>query len=464
MPRRSRLIASTRSSRSVTSVPCWVSTSRSSSSARRLTAPSRSRSRLSLSRSLRPPRCRAAACPPRSRRAPRVSPARSPGSRGFRRRGRRAGASPPRAAPLRAPRLRVPPRGRHGRRVRRGRPRRARSHPRQRSAAVRRALSAALDLGDQRTALRLELGRRIDERSMLGPGLVEARLDGRDLRRGAFPPLGPGRGLGGDRGKAALGNLDLAGERLGFGAHLGEPNAVGGDGRRGYRRAAASDAAEGARSSSASAAAARASCVSASVVVTRACASASAERREVMRLSSRSAAAWRSRAASASRWAARQRLRAAFSASRVAATSRFGRGHRVPRARRDRRATMRSSASMSARRLRPASRRAAAVGAWAATAKPSQRHRSPSCDTSRWPGLSLAQCAAPSARGDDADLGEPPRHGVRRRGDEGGQSGMTPAGSGGSATSTVAPPQWIGAAASTGASRSSPSAAPSAVS
>ena len=89
------------------------------------------------------------------------------------------------------------------------------------------------DLGDQRASLRLELGRRVDERSVLGPGFFEPRLDGRDLRRGAFPPLGPGLRLGGDRGKAPLGNLDLAGERLRFGAHLGEPNAIGGDGRAG---------------------------------------------------------------------------------------------------------------------------------------------------------------------------------------------------------------------------------------
>ena len=52
MPWRSRLIASIRSSRSVVSVVCWVSTSPSSSSARRLTAPSRSRSRRSFSRSV----------------------------------------------------------------------------------------------------------------------------------------------------------------------------------------------------------------------------------------------------------------------------------------------------------------------------------------------------------------------------------------------------------------------------
>ena len=53
---------------------------------------------------------------------------------------------------------------------------------------------------------------------------------------------------------------------------------------------------------------------------------------------------------------------------------------------------------MSARRLRCARRRAAPVGACASAAKPSQRHRSPSRETSRWPGLSSAARRAPSAR------------------------------------------------------------------
>jgi hypothetical protein len=42
-----------------------------------------------------------------------------------------------------------------------------------------------------------------------------------------------------------------------------------------------------------------------------------------------------------------------------------------------------SSASMSLRRFLPAKRRAAPVGALAATEKPSQRHRSPSRETRR---------------------------------------------------------------------------------
>ena len=57
-----------------------------------------------------------------------------------------------------------------------------------------------------------------------------------------------------------------------------------------------------------------------------------------------------------------------------------------------------SSPSMSERRLRCARRRAAPVGAWASAAKPSQRQRSPSRETRRWPGLSRPARRAPSAR------------------------------------------------------------------
>ena len=57
-----------------------------------------------------------------------------------------------------------------------------------------------------------------------------------------------------------------------------------------------------------------------------------------------------------------------------------------------------SSASISAKRLRCASRRAAPVGACAAATKPSQRHRSPSRDTSRWPVLSAPASRAPVSR------------------------------------------------------------------
>ncbi len=51
-------------------------------------------------------------------------------------------------------------------------------------------------------------------------------------------------------------------------------------------------------------------------------------------------------------------------------------------------AASRISISSEARRLRSASRLAAALGASAAAVNPSQRHRSPSRDTSRWPGRS----------------------------------------------------------------------------
>ena len=49
-------------------------------------------------------------------------------------------------------------------------------------------------------------------------------------------------------------------------------------------------------------------------------------------------------------------------------------------------------------RPRSARRRAAPVGACAATAKPSQRQKSPSRDTSRWPGLSVAARRGPAER------------------------------------------------------------------
>ncbi len=73
-----------------------------------------------------------------------------------------------------------------------------------------------------------------------------------------------------------------------------------------------------------------------------------------------------------------------------------------------------NSASMSASRFLPASRRAAPVGALAATEKPSQRHRSPSRETSRWPGLSSVRKARRVGAVDDADLREPAREFGRR--------------------------------------------------
>ena len=69
---------------------------------------------------------------------------------------------------------------------------------------------------------------------------------------------------------------------------------------------------------------------------------------------------------------------------------------------------------MSASRFLPASRRAAPVGALAATEKPSQRHRSPSRETSRWPGLSSCDEARRVGALDHADLREPARELGRR--------------------------------------------------
>ena len=162
-------------------------------------------------------------------------------------------------------------------------------------------------------------------------------------------------------------------------------------------------------------------------------------------------------------WRLRSRSRARVSA--------FGCGRRLEgrlrgfeRARacpRPRRARARSSPSISARRLRCARRRAAPVGAWAAATKPSQRHRSPSRETSRWPGLSVARALRRR------------RARPRRSGPGGGPARPAPgrsapalrrlAGSAGSVASIGARPVHR-REASTGASRSSPSAAPSAFS
>ncbi len=183
--------------------------------------------------------------------------------------------------------------------------------------------------------------------------------------------------------------------------------------------------------------------------------------RAVLRAISRSAMACSSRALSASRCAVRQCSRAAASAapaavrSDCAASAALRLSSSVVRA-----ATI--SPSMSDRRLRCASRRAAPVGAWASAAKPSQRQRSPSRETRRWPGLSRPASRAPSARSTTPIW-------ARRRASSGGActywaSACTPSGSAGSDGSIAAPIQRMAWDWSTGASRSSPSAAPSAIS
>ena len=125
-------------------------------------------------------------------------------------------------------------------------------------------------------------------------------------------------------------------------------------------------------------------------------------------------------------------------------------------------ARRRVRASMSERRLRCARRRAAPVGACASAAKPSQRQRSPSRETRRWPGLSRHASRAPSARSTTPIW-------ARRRDSSGGActnwaSDCAPSGSAGSDGSIAAPIQRMAWLWSTGASRSSPSAAPSAIS
>ncbi len=122
-----------------------------------------------------------------------------------------------------------------------------------------------------------------------------------------------------------------------------------------------------------------------------------------------------------------------------------------------------NSASMSARRFLPARRRAAPVGALAATEKPSQRQRSPSLETSRWPGLSSSQEPRRVGAADHADLRDAARTAPPAPSRDS-RSGSTPSGSCGSSGSIAAPAQRMGEEGSTGASRSSPSAAPSAAS
>ena len=213
----------------------------------------------------------------------------------------------------------------------------------------------------------------------------------------------------------------------------------------------------GGNSSSAAAALSCALSASARSALRRLCASVSADFRAAWRLISRSAWAWRSRAASASRWAARQASRAEPSAEEAA----FSAASAVSSAWRLAEASMRacsSSFSISTSRARSASRRAAPVGAWAAATKPSQRQTSPSGDTSRWPVFSCDTSSAPRS------LGTTPIWARRRASSIGAStcaaSGSTPSGSAGSPSVTPELVQRIGADGSTGASRSSPSAAP----
>ena len=230
MPWRSRLMASTRSSRSVVSAVCWASTSRSSSSARRLTAPSRSRSRRSFSRfssisssggnsapgsiSASP----ATACgstssmswisrstSARRRRAPSMrSSARAVASRAL------DSASSEILAARSVSAITVLGGG-------------------QRVGGDAAIGFGGFDFADQRAALFREDRRRIVEFGALGRDLGDAGFDGRDLRGRAGLAVLPFVALGRDRLQAAVRQFRLARQRLRFGPHLrGER----GDGRR----------------------------------------------------------------------------------------------------------------------------------------------------------------------------------------------------------------------------------------
>ena len=462
MPCRSRLIASTRSSRSAVSLMCCVSTSRSSSSARRLTAPIRSRSRRSFSRSASTVATSgsaafgsisaSAATPSGSTSSiSLISWAMSdtrrlaPSSRSVARGGFLAGG---------AERLE---RGAH----------RAVALPQhalgllQPVAGLALGLLRLLDFADHRIALFGEQRRRVLQRHTLVAGLLAARLQRGNLRERAVAAIAPLLAVGGDGVEAAVGELGLAGERLRFGAHLRGVVALdldvgadrgelfldlGGGRERGER------------------------CFGLLLAGARLVAAGGepglgfVERGDPRGVAGDLAL----RGGVQFTGCVGLLLRGA---PPVAGAGFRRRGRRRPSplrlrrrraCRRRRRARRASSPSMSASRPRSARRRAAPVGACASAAKPSQRHRSPSRDTSRWPGFSMATRPAASARATTPIC-------ARRRASSGGavtcrDSGSAPCGSAGSVGSIAAPVQRIGEDGSAGASRSSPSAAPSAFS
>ena len=419
MPWRSRLIASTRSSRSVTSVVCWVSTSRNSSSARRLTAPSRSRSRLSFSSS-----ASISAMSGSGVSAVEAGEARERlrlGLQDLADLGGEVGEPPLDAlVTLLRARCRFACRrkgvmGGAGRAVGLGQGalRRPPAFRRRRAAPSRR-----LDLGDQRAALCFELlpacrrGRHARCGSRRGAPRwsrsVPRRLPARLVQAAASDAIAARRRSASSISRAsAWASARTSASRPRSAATVVRVSA-----------SSASSAAEGERSSSACAAVARASCVSASVVVTRAWASARADRRDVMRFNSRSAAAWRSRAASASRCVARQRLRAAFSASPRRRHFRFGHGHRIAaRIEIDPHdAQLRLDVGEAVAAGEAAGRTGRRMGGDGKAVPAPQvaflRHQPLA-------GLEIAREARAVGTGDDADLRQPARHRVGRRGDEG---------------------------------------------
>ena len=451
MPWRSRLIASIRSSRSVERLVCCVCTSLSSSSARRLTAPSRSRSRRSRS-------SRASISATSGRSAPGLTL----GQLGDRRAARTSSISriswrcratlrlaPSKRSSARAASSRAgrsPP----ARRARHDQPRPAHSRPR--PDGRRRCARSLRRPRSRRSALALlrETVRRSASLSARSSASLAPPSSVAICARGAVAALVPGVALGHDRLQPALraarprarAPAPRRAASASCGAIAAPPRCarrassasdLGRGGKRGERRSASaappwprrgSPSAEPGASSSADSRAAIAAgfALAAGMPVAR-------------------------RSSFALRVAPVRRLACRASAAAAAVRSagcRLGAlAHRRPA-----RARLAASTSISASRFFPASRRAAPVGALAATVKPSQRHRSPSLETSRWPGLSSgASRPHPSPR-DHADLREPSRE--LGRACTMLASGSTPSRQGRIAGPIAGAAQRIGAEASTG--------------
>ena len=210
------------------------------------------------------------------------------------------------------------------------------------------------DLADQRAALLGEGPRRVFERARSAWPRRCASSSVAICARRARAALAPGLPVGGDRREAAVGELGLARERLRFGAHLGEHARAC---RRCRRATAASWPSRSAAGGSAASACSASRLAGLRFVAARGqarlaprpaprCARAS-------RLASRSAAACASRAAVGLALRARASAsRAAASAAPAAARSACAASTRACAWPRPRARAASSSASMSARRLR----------------------------------------------------------------------------------------------------------------
>ena len=384
-------------------------------------------------------------------------PARYRKSRGFRARCRRAGAWRHRGAPRRAPLRRGPRRPLPVRRARPCRLRRVRSRLRPAGRRRRGARPSAVSISPIRPARFGEFLRRIFQFVALGLRLGAALADGDDLRRGAFLALAPGGPLGGDRLQPAICEFGFAGDGLRLDPHLGAGAAFAGDrsltrsaSLRGRRPAAARRALSRLRRGS--------------YCFVAACADARLrlrERRDARRIAADFAlgrsvlVACRIGQALRLAPAARACVSAAAAAASAASASR-------PHA---------AALDLVARRCKFAldGLQAAALGKPACRAgrrmRRDQSRPSAKIAFARHQPLAglehLRQARAVGAL-DDANLREPPRQ-LRRALHES-ESAAAPSGRAGSVGSLAAPAQRIGAESPTGASRSSPSAAPKAFS